>query len=204
MGGRPDTQIPSDGSLHAGMRGSEVRALQQKLRSLGYPAGAVDGIFGQQTYRAVILFQHDHELDGVPGVWQPAYAKTLSGAEPMLPRRQSATRRDLEDAGDAPFQKMNFLQRIFAWLFGGAAAAQVFGSDNILDSINGARSAFEPLQGILEWVQTNHWFMLCAVFTAAIVLIRLLRADHIKAYRNFDYQGQAQDQTPVLKTEIVS
>ena len=56
----------------------------------------------------------------------------------MLPRRQSATRRDLEDAGDAPIQKMNFLQRMFAWLFGGAAAAQTFASDNVLDSINGA------------------------------------------------------------------
>ena len=152
MGGRPDTQIAHDGTLHAGMKGAEVRALQQKLRSLGYPAGAVDGIFGEQTYRAVILFQHDHELDGIPGVWQPAYAKTLSEAEPMLPRRQSATHRDLEDAGDAPIQKMNFLQRIFAWLFGGAAAAQTFASDNVLDSINGARSAFEPLQSILEWV----------------------------------------------------
>ena len=204
MTGQLEPQAPDDGSLHAGMKGHDVLTLQEKLRSLGYPAGGVDGIFGQQTYRAVVLFQHDHDLDGDPGVWLPTYNSALAEAEPMLPRRQTATRGDLEEAGDRPIQRMNLLQRIFAWLFGGAAAAETFGSDNVLDSINGARSAFEPLQGVLHWASTNRWLLLCAVFVTVIALIRLLRSDHVTAYQNFDYQGPAQAQTHSPKTETVS
>ncbi len=204
MTGQLEAQAPDDGSLHAGMRGAEVIALQQKLRKLGYPAGAIDGVFGEQTYRAVVLFQHDHDLGGDPGIWQAAYNSVLAGAEPMLPQRRTATHRDLEDAGDEPVRRMNLLQRIFAWLFGGAAAAETFGSDNVLDSINGARSAFEPLQGILHWATTNRWLLLCAVFIAVIALIRLLRSDHVKAYQNFDYQGPAQGQMHTPKTETIS
>ncbi len=203
MSGRVEAQIPSDETLHAGMKGTEVSALQEKLRGLGYPAGAPDGIFGEQTHRAVLLFQHDHDLSGDPGVWQTEYNGVLSKAEPMLPRRQTATYRDLEEAGDKPIQRINLLQRIFAWLFGGAAAAETFGSDNVIDSINGARFAFEPLQSILHWASTNRWLLLCAVFVAVIALIRLLRSEHVQAYRKFDYQGPAKGPLPSPK-EIVS
>jgi lysozyme family protein len=203
MEGRVEAQIPSDETLHAGMIGARVRALQEKLRRLGYPAGAPDGIFGVQTHRAVVLFQHDHDLSGDPGIWRNEYNAVLAKAEPMLPRRQAATHRELEEAGDKPIQRMNLLQRIFAWLFGGAAAAETFGSDNVIDSISAARSAFEPLQGILHWASSNRWLLLCAVFVAVIALIRILRSEHVKAYRNFDYQGPAQSLLPSSK-EIVS
>ncbi len=204
MTGRLEAQAPDDGSLHAGMKGAEVLALQEKLRGLGYPAGAVDGIYGEQTFRSVVLFQHDHDLGGDPGIWQPAYNAVLADAEPMLPKRQAATRRDLESAGDRPIQRMNLLQRIFAWLFGGAAAAETFDSDNVLDSISGARSAFEPLWGVWHWASSNRWLLLCALFVAVIALIRLLRSEHVKAYQNFDYQGPAAGQLNTLKTETVS
>ncbi len=204
MSGHVEAQIPSDETLHAGMKGSSVLNLQEKLRGLGYPAGTADGIFGEQTHRAVVLFQQDHDLTGEPGIWQSEYNSVLSEAEPMLPRRQSATYRDLEEAGDKPLQRMNLLQRIFAWLFGGAAAAETFGSDNVLDSVNGARSVFEPLQDILQWATANRWLLLCAIFVGAIALIRLLRSEHVQAYRNFDYQGPAKSRAPNLQTEIVS
>ena len=173
MTGQLEAQPPDDGCLHAGMRGAAVGALQEKLRSLGYPAGAIDGIFGEQTYRAIGLFQHDHDLDGDPGIWQPSYDSVLAKAGPMLPQRQGVTHRDLEKAGDKPIQRMNFLQRIFAWLFGGATASETFGSDNVLDSINGIRAVLEPLQNLWFWASTNRWLLLCAVFIAVIALIRV-------------------------------
>ena len=122
----------------------------------------------------------------------------------MLPRRRHVTRRDLEDAGDKPIQRMNLLQRIFAWLFGGAAAAEVFESDNVLDSINGVRSVLEPLQNFWFWASANRWLLLCGVFVAVIALIRALREEHVKAYQNFDYQGPAQGRIDSAKTETVS
>ena len=204
MTGHLEAQPLYDGSLHAGMRGPAVLAVQERLRALGYPAGAIDGTYGEQTYRAVILFQHDHDLDGDRGIWQPSYNNVLAESGPMLPRRREVTRRDLEEAGDGPIRRMNLLQRIFAWLFGGAAAADAFGSDNVLDSINGLRAVFEPLQDLWYWASANRWLLLCAIFVAVIALIRLLRDEHVKAYQNFDYQGPARGQMESPKTETLS
>ena len=44
-------------SLSVGDRGEAVRALQTRLNELGYDCGAVDGIFGSKTRRAVRYFQ---------------------------------------------------------------------------------------------------------------------------------------------------
>ncbi len=56
-----------------GSRGSEVRNIQQRLKSWGYYKGTIDGIYGTKTRSAVIAFQRNHGLtpDGVCG------AKTL-------------------------------------------------------------------------------------------------------------------------------
>ncbi len=52
-----------------GTRGQEVRAIQTKLKSLGFYTGAVDGIFGTGTQKAVRAFQKSVGLkaDGIAG-----------------------------------------------------------------------------------------------------------------------------------------
>lgn len=52
-----------------GSRGEEVRSIQQKLLQWGYFSGSVDGVFGQETYDAVVRFQKKNGLkaDGVAG-----------------------------------------------------------------------------------------------------------------------------------------
>ena len=52
-----------------GSRGDEVRQIQTKLKEKGYNPGAVDGIFGENTRKAVIAFQRDYGLtqDGIAG-----------------------------------------------------------------------------------------------------------------------------------------
>lgn len=52
-----------------GSRGQEVRLVQQKLKSLGYYKGSVDGIYGTQTKNAVISFQKNCGItaDGIAG-----------------------------------------------------------------------------------------------------------------------------------------
>lgn len=52
-----------------GSTGSEVRQIQQKLRSLGYYGGSVDGIYGTQTQNAVRSFQRSVGItvDGIAG-----------------------------------------------------------------------------------------------------------------------------------------
>ena len=68
------TPSPTPASLQQGFKGSdEVRALQKRLKALGYYSGAADGDFGPATERAVRAFQKANGLtvDGKAG------AKTL-------------------------------------------------------------------------------------------------------------------------------
>jgi len=52
-----------------GSSGNVVRIVQERLQALGYYTGAVDGVFGQQTYNAVARFQESQGLvvDGIAG-----------------------------------------------------------------------------------------------------------------------------------------
>ncbi len=73
----PNSPASSGGSsssrstLKQGMRGDDVRDLQNLLQDAGYSVGraGADGIFGSDTFRAVAAFQEDHglEVDGIAG-----------------------------------------------------------------------------------------------------------------------------------------
>ena len=56
-------------AVYWGSRGVQVRQVQQKLRQWGYYDGTIDGIFGQETYDAVLSFQKKNGLtaDGTVG-----------------------------------------------------------------------------------------------------------------------------------------
>lgn len=64
------------GAISWGDRGTDVTRIQQRLRQYGYMSAPADGIFGQATYEAVVLFQRKNGLkaDGVVG---PATAAAL-------------------------------------------------------------------------------------------------------------------------------
>ena len=59
----------SASTLSIGSRGDSVKKLQQALIDLGYLKGKADGIFGQQTYKAVCSFQTAKKItvDGLAG-----------------------------------------------------------------------------------------------------------------------------------------
>ena len=56
-------------AVYWGSRGEQVKRVQRKLLQWGYYDGAVDGVFGQATYDAVVRFQKKNGLtaDGVVG-----------------------------------------------------------------------------------------------------------------------------------------
>lgn len=66
-----DGQAPAyhDGTIRQGTKGEAVRAVQARLRVLGYPCGAVDGICGAKTIEAVKTYQSANGLavDGLCG-----------------------------------------------------------------------------------------------------------------------------------------
>lgn len=51
------------------LRGDDVAELQRRLNAIGFDAGKVDGIFGPDTLRALLDFQHNRGLpeDGIAG-----------------------------------------------------------------------------------------------------------------------------------------
>jgi N-acetylmuramoyl-L-alanine amidase len=55
--------------LKQGSNGSEVKEVQRRLKNWGYYTGAIDGVFGAGTKKAVIAFQKKNGLkaDGVVG-----------------------------------------------------------------------------------------------------------------------------------------
>lgn len=72
------------GAVAWGSRGDDVYRVQSKLRQYGYYSGALDGVFGQETYDAVVWFQRRNHLvaDGVVGAaTAAALGISLGGAQ---------------------------------------------------------------------------------------------------------------------------
>lgn len=65
----PTASLNTDVILRRGDSNVAVQAMQQRLVELGYLTGKADGIFGVQTYRALVAFQKANRLsaDGVAG-----------------------------------------------------------------------------------------------------------------------------------------
>lgn len=65
----PSPAPPNDAELQFGSEGQEVVLLQDRLREKGFPPGASDGDFGDNTRNAVIAFQKSVGLkpDGIVG-----------------------------------------------------------------------------------------------------------------------------------------
>ena len=76
-----------EGTLALGMTGTAVSTLQTQLKTLGYYASGIDGVFGSGTQAAVVAFQKASGLtaDGVAG------AKTQSGIAAALTRAFTAS-----------------------------------------------------------------------------------------------------------------
>ena len=80
-------------AVYWGSRGEQVRRVQQKLRQWGYYDGDVDGVFGQETYDAVVYFQKKNGLkaDGVAGSATLAAMGIASSQESIVAASASAS-----------------------------------------------------------------------------------------------------------------
>lgn len=73
-------------TLKRGAAGHDVRVLQQELQNAGYTITSIDGIFGNETYRAVINFQRDAKIK-ISGIVDSKTWKALDKA----PKKSSGT-----------------------------------------------------------------------------------------------------------------
>ena len=81
----------SSDALRQGSHGEAVKAVQKRLKELGYLTGAADGVYGTMTVRAVKAFQEKNGLtvDGVCG-------------ETTLKKLNSSSAKKASDKADAP------------------------------------------------------------------------------------------------------
>jgi cell wall-associated NlpC family hydrolase len=86
------------------MRGNEVKQVQQKLKSLGYDPGPVDGEYGAATAAAVRAFQKKNKLkpDGAIGV---ETRKVLRATKTAAVARQLAQVKPQRAGAGSPGQK---------------------------------------------------------------------------------------------------
>jgi peptidoglycan hydrolase-like protein with peptidoglycan-binding domain len=80
--------------LQKGDRGENVTQLQQRLQSLGYAVGGVDGVYGEMTAAAVRDFQQSHGLnpsDGKVGSSEVAKLEASTQSVTTLPLAQPST-----------------------------------------------------------------------------------------------------------------
>jgi hypothetical protein len=74
----------------------ELSTIQQKLQLLGYYKGIIDGIYGNETKRAIVTFQEDHELPVNGIVTSETYNKIkeikliVKKAPPSYPKQTKA------------------------------------------------------------------------------------------------------------------
>lgn len=81
-----------------GSRGEDVRKIQETLKLLGYSAGQIDSVFGQNTRSAVIAFQLGNELNGDGIVGPQTWKKLFPNTEPHQPELLiPASREELYD-----------------------------------------------------------------------------------------------------------
>ena len=83
------------------MYGEDIRAVQNKLNSLGYNAGTADGYYGNDTRTAVISFQTARgiDIDGEvgPTTWKTLFNTSTSGGNGSTSNIRKVLRLNLAD-----------------------------------------------------------------------------------------------------------
>jgi N-acetylmuramoyl-L-alanine amidase len=164
------------------LRGDDVAELQRRLGALGFDAGRVDGMFGDDTLAALIDFQHNTGLttDGVCG---PA---TLAGLDRLgrRPGRDTGTVvaqvREQETLRAAPRTLAG--RRLAVGEHGGLGALLAIVTRTIADA-GAIVLALDDPDGSVQARQANSF--------SADVYIGLALADHCRAsyYRREDFES---------------
>lgn len=135
---------PKTADFTVGDEGDGVRKLQEKLAALDYAVGTPDGVFGQNTRRAVINFQDEHGLP-LTGVADSKTLSTLtdvfSQPKPVAPSVFSEPSvRDLEKAGDKQVdeaEKVGAAGVAIGAAGAAGAAVQTGAGEAVMDMIRG-------------------------------------------------------------------
>ncbi len=108
------TAKPDTGTLEKGDKGDAVKALQQRLKELGYYTPTADGEYGSRTVEAVKAFQKNNGLtqDGIAG---PSTQKKLNSSS-AVSAKDAAKEEEKDDGilrrGDSGYAVKKLQQRL--------------------------------------------------------------------------------------------
>jgi predicted chitinase len=192
MAPEPAADTP-EGAIEEGDAGEEIARLQSLLRAKGYATGAIDGIYGANTKRAVQAFQLDHmKPDGPPsGIWLRDYWPALEAVPNIQIERAQATATDLHKQADPIVRQATFAERILTWLGLGALVTGGASSTagNFPELVTQYRPVIEIVQPAFQWAANNGWLLVALGAFAGWLILRSLIKALVKAYRHGDYQG---------------
>ena len=111
--------------LQEGSEGQGVRALQKRLKELGYYKGSVDGSYGRETTAAVMSFQMAHGLtvDGIAGV--NTQGLIYGDSKPASTPTPRATPRVTSGSSSSPSSSSSISSTGYITLEDGSAGEQV-------------------------------------------------------------------------------
>jgi putative chitinase len=177
--------LPSPLEIGIGAQGSEVQAVQTRLRELGYACGTPDGIFGPECRRAVAAFKADwaaatgQQLDPAEVV-SSATRAALATAEPIRrPEREKMTIKDLVASGSTEAQAGLNIQRLGPAMLGigaiGGASQPVDQPVRMAEAVDPtplikdavgwvpqAKSIMVPVIEAMQW-SVQHWWWVAMI-----------------------------------------
>ena len=142
----------------------EVRAVQEKLVSLNYQVGRVDGDYSSGTRAAVLAFQADNGLATTGEVdADTKQALESAPAKPIAEVRSTATADDLRAQGSETIQhadKVSWIGKGLAFVGAGKAAdasGALDGAKGAIDQASSFRSIVDSSSDLLQWAGSHWW-----------------------------------------------
>ena len=145
--------VPDMPMLYRGCTGDAVKTLQDKLNTLGYNSGNVDGIFGAKTYAAVTAFQKANSL-GVDGIVGKLTWAKLYGVSPAMPVETTVVGRPMVSYGSRGDAVHKLQELLNALGYDCGSVDGIFGSKTkaaVLAFQKANRLAADGIVGPLTW-----------------------------------------------------
>ncbi len=191
-------RLPSTGVLRLGSEGYRVRALQERLVSLGYHLQP-DGDFGPATRRQVVAFQADHGLtpDGRVGtITEQALETALPVKAQPGDTRENLTVKDLRKSGSQTVKQADRLTGLGVTTLGTGAAAKALeeaGGLPGLDALKGVSGLVQEISGfvspVLRLIGDNKWLALIAIGGAVFLLARQIKLRRLSDAKEWRHVG---------------
>lgn len=156
-----------DDLLRLGDQGPLVKALQERLASLGYAVGRADGIYGSRTRAAVLAFQAENSLttDGIIGPETRTALNAETATSMPLGERATETAADLKEAGSTTIAKTDKLKAVGQTALAASAAVGAAKETGLLDGATGLLKELTTLKtttngfvDVVGWA-AEHWYL---------------------------------------------